>query len=195
MDIARPAVGSAVPPRTLLRELAIAVTWLAAVGLIAVGVSGLLAAMFGAALGRDFVAGDRPGVTSTSARCADLREYAPGANTCRDAATIHHYGEIVDYRIAAGLLGLGLLCAYLFARRRRWTETSHLPAAFTSTVGVSVFGLAGVALLAFSANLAVLGDLSSVGQYLSGGIVSAVVAAAFAWSLLSALLGRTSPTA
>src|SRR5947207_3205365 len=84
----------------------------AAVGLIAVGVSGLLAAVFGAALGRDFVAGDRPGVTSTSARCADLREYAPGANTCRDAATIHHYGEIVDYRIAAGLLGLGLLCAY-----------------------------------------------------------------------------------
>jgi hypothetical protein len=58
-----------------------------------------------------------------------------------------------------------------------------------------VFGLAGAGLLAFSANLAVLGDASSVGQYLSGGIVSALVAAAFAWSLLSALLGRRSPEA
>ena len=195
MDIAQPAAGSAVPPRTLLRELAIAMTWLAAVGLIAIGVSGVLAVVFGATLGQDFVAGDRPGVTYTPARCADLREYAPGANTCREAATVHHYGEIVDYRIAAGLLGIGLLGAYLFARRRHLTETSHLPAAFTSTVGVSVFGLAGAALLAISANLAVLGDPSSVGQYLSGGIVSAVVAAAFGWSLVSTLLGRRSPAA
>ncbi len=195
MDIARPAVGSAVPPRTLLRELAIAMTWLAAVGLIAIGVSGVLAAVFGATLGHDFVAGDRPGVTYTPTRCADLREYAPGANTGGEAATDHHYGEIVDYRIAAGLLGLGLLGVFLFARRRHLTETSHLPAAFTSTVGVSVFGLAGAALLAFSANLALLGDPSRVGQYLSGGIVSALVAAAFAWSFLSTLLGRRSPAA
>jgi hypothetical protein len=195
MDVTRPTVGSAVSPRTLLRELAIAMTWLAAVGLIAIGVSGVLAAVFGATLGQDFVAGDRPGVTYTAARCVDLREYAPSANTCREAATAHHYGEIVDYRIAAGLLGIGLLGAFLFARRSHLTETPHLPAAFTSTVGVSVFGLAGAGLLAFSANLAVLGDASSVGQYLSGGIVSALVAAAFAWSLLSALLGRRSPEA
>ena len=195
MDVTQRAVGSAVPPRTLLRELAIAMTWLAAVGLIAIGVSGVLAAAFGAAMGQDFVAGDRPGVTYTPARCADLREYAPGAVTCREAATVHHYGEIVDYRIAAGLLGLGLLGAYLLARRRHLTETPHLPAAFTSTVGVSVFGLAGAALLAFSANLALLGDPSSVGQYLSGGMVSALFAAAFAWSLLSTLLGRRSPAA
>ncbi|MFL5768371.1 MAG: hypothetical protein ACJ758_11085 [Actinomycetota bacterium] len=190
MEIPRLAVGSAVPPRRLLRELAIAMTWLAAVGLVAIGVSGVLADAFGSAMGQDFVAGDRPGVTYTSARCADFKEYAPNANTCREAATVHHYGEVVDDRILAGLLGLGLLGAYLFARRRHLTETPDLPAAFSSTVGVSVFGLAGAALLAFAGNLALLGDPSGVGQYLSGGIVSGLVAAAFGWSLLSTLLGR-----
>jgi len=68
MDVTRPTVRSAVSPRTLLRELAIAMTWLAAVGLIAIGVSGVLAAVFGATLGQDFVAGDRPGVRSEERR-------------------------------------------------------------------------------------------------------------------------------
>jgi len=154
MDVAQPALGPTVPTRTLFRELAAAMTWLAAVGLIAIGVSGVLSALFGATLGQDFVAGDRPGVSYPAARCAEFREYAPGATTCGDAATIHHYGEIVDYRIAAGLLGVALLGVYLFARRRHLTQTPHLPDAFTSTVGLSVFGLAGGALLAFSANLA-----------------------------------------
>ena len=190
MDIARAAAAPTVPPRTLLRELAIAMTWLAAVGLIAIGVSGLLSAVFGAAFGESFVAGDRPGVGYAAARCAEFREYAPGAATCHEAATVHHYGEIVDDRIAAGLLGLALLAAYLIARRRHLTETPHLPRAFTSTVGVSLFGLAGAALLALSADLALLGNSSSVGQYLSGGIVSAAAAGVFGWSLLSTLLGR-----
>ncbi|MFL5736640.1 MAG: hypothetical protein ACJ76P_04805 [Actinomycetota bacterium] len=192
MDVARPTVAPAVPPRTLLRELTSAAAWLAAVGLIAIGASGVLSAAFGAAFGQDFVAGDRPGVSYSAARCADFREYAPGAATCHEAATIHHAGEIVDYRIAAGVLGLGLLAGYLFARRRHLTETPHLPRAFAATIGASVFGLAGAALLAISAELLLLGDPSGVGQYLSGGIASALVAAGFAWSLLSTLLGRRS---
>jgi hypothetical protein len=194
VEITGPAFEPAVAPRTLLRELATAFAWLAAVGLIAIGTSGVLSAAFGAAFGQDFVAGDRPGVSYSAARCEDFHEYAPGAATCHEAATIHHDGEIVDYRIAAGVLGLGLLAAYLFARRRYLTETPHLPAAFTATIGTSVFALAAAALLGISMELLLLGDPSGVGQYLSGGIVSAVVAAGFAWSLLSTLLGRRSPS-
>jgi hypothetical protein len=190
MDVAGTAVGVPVPARTLLRELASAAAWLAAVGLIAIGASGLLSAGLGAAFGQSFVAGDPAGVTYTADRCAEFLEYAPGAATCGAAATTHHYGEIVDYRIAAGILGLILLAAYLLARRRHLTETPHLPAAFIATVGASVFGLAGAAFLALSANLLVLGERAGVGQYLSGGIVSALVASAFAWSLATSLLGR-----
>ena len=187
MDVVSPAVDPAVPPRTLLRELASAATWLAAVGLIAIGVSGVVSAVFGATLGREFVAGDLPGTTYSAERCAEFLEYAPGAASCEEAATTHHYGEIVVYRIAAGLLGLGLLSAYLFARRRHLTKTPHLPVAFTATVGVSVFGVVGVALLAVGGNVALLGTSSGVGQYLSAGIVSSVVASAFGVSLLRTL--------
>jgi uncharacterized protein (DUF697 family) len=181
---------SRVPTPLVARELASALLFLSAVGLVAIGVSGVLSAAFGAAFGKDFVAGDAPGIVYSADRCAEFMEYAPAATTCREAATIHHDAEIVDYRIAAGVLGLLALGAYAFARRRRWTETPDLPSAFTSTIGATAFGLAAVALLGSSLNQVVLGERAGVGQDLSGGIVSAVVAAAFGWSLLSTLLGR-----
>src|SRR5262249_61874572 len=73
--------------------------WLAgAVGLVAVGLSGLVAEVFGRVFGPAFVAGDAPGVTYTSARCADYFEYFPHARDCADAAAQHHWGEVVEGR-------------------------------------------------------------------------------------------------
>lgn len=108
------------------------------VGLLAIGTSGLIAAAFGSIYGRPFVAGDPPGVTYTDARCTDLSEYAPGASTCEEAATWHHYGEIVQYRVAAGLLGLVVLGVYALLRRRIRGEPGVLPPGFEATVGVAM---------------------------------------------------------
>ena len=55
-------------PRSVIVELGFAFTRLAFAGLIAIGISGVIAGIFGSAFGRSFVAGDPPGVTYTATR-------------------------------------------------------------------------------------------------------------------------------
>ena len=64
-------------PRPALAEMASALVLLLAVGLLAIGASGLLSVAFRATLGDRFVAADLPGVTYTAARCRDFEEYHP----------------------------------------------------------------------------------------------------------------------
>jgi hypothetical protein len=53
----------ALPARSVLEQLAAAILLLGTVGLLVLGASGGLAAGFGLAFGKSFVAGDAPGVT------------------------------------------------------------------------------------------------------------------------------------
>ena len=93
--------------------------WLAGgLGLVAIGVSGLVAEVFGRAFGPAFVAGDGPGVTYTAARCAEYLRLFPGAGGCAGAAATDHWGEVVQYRVLIGVLGLFALVAFGLARRR-----------------------------------------------------------------------------
>jgi hypothetical protein len=85
---------------------------LGAVGLVAIGASGLVAELLGRLFGAGFVAGDLPGVTYTGQRCAQYLEYFPNAGGCEQAATLHHWGEVVEYRVAVGVVGAFVLGAY-----------------------------------------------------------------------------------
>ncbi len=163
---------------------------LGSVGLLAIGASGVVAEAFGAAFGRGFVAGDPSGVTYSRARCAEYMEYAPDAHSCAEAATTHHFGEVVEYRVAAGVLGLiGLGVWWLL--RRRTHRPGVLPEAFSATVATALFTVAAAGLLLESIGLAVIGGESNgVGALLSGGLVSAVAAAAFGLVLWRSLLSR-----
>src|SRR5215217_2487440 len=58
------------------------------------------AELLGRLYGPGFVAGDLPGVTYTRERCAEFLEYFPHAGGCEQAATLHHWGEVVEYRVA-----------------------------------------------------------------------------------------------
>jgi hypothetical protein len=177
-DVARGFMPESIAWVPLVRAAAGSLYNVAVVGLIAVGLSGLLALALSGAFGRDFVAGDAPGVTYTAARCADYFEYEPGAGSCNDAAVQHHFGEIVDYRLMAGVLGLvGLGAAFALSRRRKATRT-HLPATFTPTVGASIFGAAALGLLALSG-----GSAGQMGANLSGALIAAAVAAFYALRL------------
>jgi hypothetical protein len=145
---------------------------------VAVGVSGLLAWGLGAVSSDRYVAGDQPGVTYSAARCKEFFEYAPGAHTCEEAATQHHVGEVVEYRGAAGVLGLLGLELFFVARRRwqAWTGTDALPRAFTATVATVAFGVAAAGLLVLAVDATLIDRTAGSGAYLSGGIVAAIAA-------------------
>jgi hypothetical protein len=153
--------------------------WLAGgLGLVAIGISGLLAEAFGRTYGAAFVAGDAPGVTYTAGRCADYFEYFPHARDCADAAALHHWGEVVESRVTLGVLGaLALLVLWLLRRGTAlgspaWTPprgSVALPmTALLALVGVGLSGT-GLMELAFR-------DTDMVGANLSAGLVALVAA-------------------
>jgi HAAS len=163
---------------------------LAAVGFIAIGLSGVLSSGFGAVAGKDFVSGDLPGVTYTPQRCGDFLRFHPEAGTCEDAATAHHYDEVVFQRLDVGILGLLALAAYFAARRFR--HARRLPAVFAPTIGAALFGIAGVGFTLMSIGQTVTGGSGGAGAYLSGGLVCLVFAAAFSLRLLPLLEAEAS---
>lgn len=176
------------PPSVIL-HLVLALGLLAGVGMAAIGVSGLLAAGMGGLFGKEFVAGDAPGVTYTAERCAEFLKYYPAGRDCAAAALDDHFDEVVGFRVAAGVLGLLALGGYLLVRRRyrHLAGVRVLPDGFTATVGAALFGVAALGLLANSSMQILFGGMGSTGNMLSGGIVALVVFALFARSLLGTL--------
>jgi hypothetical protein len=165
--------------RGLLLQLTGRAIGLGAIALVAIGLSGVVAGVFGVAAGKSFVAGDPPSVTYTPARCADFFEYAPHARTCEQAATAHHYDEVVGYRMAAGVLGVVILGGSALVRRRRPAlfNADRLPAAFDETVAATAFAIASFGLLAIGVDQLALGD-NGAGGWLSGGLVAVLAAIA-----------------
>ncbi|HZQ38670.1 MAG TPA: permease prefix domain 1-containing protein [Dehalococcoidia bacterium] len=166
-------------------ELVLALGLLFGVGMSAIGASGLVAGVFGAVFGKSFVSGDTNGVTYVPARCADFLSYFPNAGSCEAAATAHHFGEVVTYRIAAGVLGLLALGGCWWLRRRLGREgRGALPEGFTATVGAALFGLAALALLGMGGLPLLLGRPNGAGGLLSGGMVALAVFAGFGGAFL-----------
>ena len=183
-----------VPPAAVAAELARAAVLLGAVGLVAIGASGALAELLGRLFGPAFVVGDLPGVTYTAGRCAEYLEYFPDAGSCAQAAALHHWGEVVEYRVAVGVLGLLVLGGFLLWRRRPDGRQEHylgvLPEGFSATVATSLYGVAAgaLALLSLDAFLVAGGD--GTGQWLSAAIVASAMAIAYGVSLYRTVLIR-----
>jgi hypothetical protein len=178
-------------PGPQLRQVAEALVWLGGVGLAAIGASGVLAYAMGTAFGKSFVAGDPSGTAYTASRCRDFFEYAPHAHTCEQAAIVHHYGEIVDYRLAAGVLGLIVLAAWWFVRRRTRLARDLLPDGFAATIGLSLTGVGAALLVVSGLGRLAFDDGRGAGGDLSGGVVSFALAAWFALSVWRVLAARS----
>lgn len=162
---------------------------LAAIGFISIGLSGVLALGIGAVAGKDFIAGDLPGVTYTPQRCGDFLRFHPEAGNCATAATAHHYDEVVYQRLDVGILGLMALAAYFAARRLR--RPRRMPSAFTPTIGAAVFGLAGCGFTLMAIGQTITGGSDGAGGLLSAGLVSLGIAAVFSLRLLPLLAHET----
>jgi hypothetical protein len=143
----------------------------------------------GSVWGKTFVSGDPPEITYTPARCAQFQELAPRP-TCEEAATAHHYDEVVGYRLGAGVLGLLVLVSWWVARRRVPAAVGLLPDGFVPTVGAAVFGMAAASLVFTGVSQIPGGSSNGAGQFLSAGVVALVVCALFLRSLLRVLLVR-----
>jgi HAAS len=172
--------------RDVVRQLVSVCLFVGAVGMLAIGASSVLAVAARAAFGMPFVS-DADGVTYTAARCADFREYHPEASTCEAAATLHHYDEVISYRLAAGVLGLVVLLGWVLVthRRRRATGSAWpaLPPGFAATVGAALSGICAIALLGTGLGQLATSDSNGVGGSLSAGLLAATVFVGFAVAL------------
>jgi hypothetical protein len=168
------------PTAVLLRQTILSGLLLGSVGAIAVGVSGLVAALIRAISGARVLAGVPASRALSASDCARWLRLDPGAHTCATAAASDWAAETVYYRLALGLLGvIGLVVVQRILRSRRFAHGAMLPAAIQDTIAVSLFAAAGFATLAMGVDSVVASAGTGSGQWLSAALVAFVAAAAF----------------
>ena len=176
---------------SLLRQLVTSAVLLGGIGAVAVGVSGLVAAVVRAAGGSHALVGVRPGETLSPADCTRWLALNPTAGSCRSAAVADWANETVYYRLALGVVGLLVLAVGHWLRRGR--PTSRLAAMIRDTVGFAAFALGAVGTLLLGIDSAVRG--TGAGQWFTGLVVAAPAAGVFALLLLRDLRSFEQPAA
>jgi hypothetical protein len=175
-----------VPGVAVLADVAMSAWRLGSIALIAIGVSGLVAAAMEVPFGRPFVGAAGRGPQSAAA-CRYWLGNWPGAHSCAQAYLLESSSDAVALRVFAGLAGLVLLGGYRLARRRGWLH-GVLPDGFAPTVGMSLFGAPGLGLLVLAAARVTLGFPAAPGFFLSGAPVALALAAAFGFQVHRSLL-------
>jgi hypothetical protein len=154
---------------SLVVETVRAAILLGACGLVAVGLSGVLAAVFNVLFGQRFV-----GATTI---------WGTGGSTVNETAQ-----DAVMLRVLAGLVGLLVLVGYA-ALRRYAKPAVVLPRGLVDALGAAAFAAAAVALTGASVDQAVAGAAGhGVGFFLSGALASLVGAIVFIARATRALL-------
>jgi hypothetical protein len=162
---------------------------LAAIGSIAVGISGAIAAIIRAAAGAAAVA-DPSSSALSAAACARWLGNDPGASSCRAAATADWAAETIFYRIALGLVGAAALTGYtLWRRRARINGATGLPRIMVDTIGATAFAVAAGWTLALGIDALAVSSGHGWGQWLSATPVAAAGAVVFLVRALDDLRG------
>jgi hypothetical protein len=146
-----------------------AALFLAGCGLVAVGVSGLVALVMNLWFGRSFVGG--PGIFQ-------IQGGATVTETADDAVVL---------RVIAGLVGMLMLLGHL-AVRRHVNSPPVLPAGLVDALGAAAFAAGTAGLAIASADQAVQNGSSGVGFTLSGALVALPAAVYFCVRAARALL-------
>jgi hypothetical protein len=170
----------------VLIDLCLAAWKLGSLGLLAVGASGLVAAVMNVTLGRPFVGQAPSGTTYGAAACKYWLSIWPGAHSCARAAMLENSSDAVSLRVVAGMAGLVLLALYLLARRfqRRYRPVREIltarffPALATACFTVIAVGLTLGTVYGFS-----FGVPAGPGSYLSGAVAALAVAAGYGTTL------------
>jgi hypothetical protein len=115
------------PTAALLRRTALAGSLIGGVALIAVGLSGAVAWALAGVRGGTFLIAPFPPGSYTAADCARWLAGDPGTHSCVAAMTSDHVGEVILNSFAGGVLGLLVLAAHWWMRRR-WQDRGTLTA-------------------------------------------------------------------
>jgi hypothetical protein len=157
---------------------------LGGVGLAAIGVSGVVAAIMNATLGRAFVGQAPPGVRFPAASCKYWLSAWQEAHTCAQAAMLESSSDAVVLRVIAGIAGVAVLegffiVRYIQRRRGHW-RPPLLRGRFPLVAGgVFAAGAAALSLMQITG----LEVKEGPGSFISGIIVAAAVAAGYAVAL------------
>jgi hypothetical protein len=115
------------PTAALARRAALAGSLIGGIALVAVGISGLIGWALAELRGGTFLVAPFPQGSYTSADCARWLAGDPSTRSCITAMTADHVGEVILNSFAAGVLGLLVLSAYGWMRRR-WQDRGTLTA-------------------------------------------------------------------
>jgi hypothetical protein len=128
----------------VVAALAVAFVRMAAAGLVAVGLSALLARLLAMHAGTAFVYGLPAGAAVPAGNCARWLVAQPAATSCARAASLENADDTLMLRVGGAIVGLLVLAVAwaLLRRRPRAATPDYVPA-----MGLTLFGVAGVVLL------------------------------------------------
>jgi hypothetical protein len=178
----RPA-GFSAPTAALMRRTALAGSLIGGVALVALGVSGAVAWALAGVRGGTFLVAPFPPGSYTSADCAHWLAGDPGAHSCVAAMMSDHVGDVILDSFAGGVVGLLVLAAHWWMRRRwqdRGTLTA-LPVGSAEAVGAILALLVAVITLGRGVNT----ELVQLGQ--GAGQMFAMAAGALAAAVFFAV--------
>ena len=174
------------PLRVMLRRAAKQLAPLAGVGLVAVGISGIIARAMTSLWGLRFMFADPPGTTYPASSCHYWMSLHPRAATCTSAYLAESLADGLNARYAAGIVGLVVLAVIAVRRRLRRAPLINAPAPSTALIAVAVFLAATVALAALATDAVRVSHGNGAGQWLSAAVVALIVALSYAFIYLHA---------
>lgn len=169
-------------PRQLAADLVMAGLKLGWTGMFAIAASGFVALAMDFLVGRKFVGGTpAPGTRFTAAQCAHWLAAWQTARTCGQAAMLESSSDAVTARVFLGGIGGGVLLACYLLARLYWRRGNEaLPGFLFPLAATAVFTTGALALVVCTFTGGPFGGPAGPGLFLSGAIVAASAAAAFA---------------
>ena len=181
------------PVKVMLRRAATQLAPLAGVGLVAIGVSGLIARAMTSLWGLRFMFADPPGTTYPASSCSYWMSLHPHAPTCTSAFLAESLADGLNARYAAGVLGLVVLAVIAARRRLRHAPVISQPTPSTALIAVAIFGAATVALASLAADAMRVSHGNGAGKWLSAAVVALIVSASYALAYLRSTRQRITP--
>lgn len=178
----RAVVRAHLRPGQVVADLVLTGLRLGWTGMFAIAASGFVALAMNHLFGRSFVGGSTAtSAAYTRAQCAHWLSVWPAARTCGQAAMLEASSDAVSLRVIAGGLGgavllAGYLLALLYWRRR----VPVLPGGFFPLAAAAAFTVGALALVVCTFTGGPFGAPGGPGVFLSGALVAATAAVAFA---------------